>query len=92
MSINDSGLISPWGDEVSGNDARTGLRRRRRLILTASPMWCFRTRFLELRFSGWVPFALSIGFRRFYFHVSRGASTVPDSPRWKLICHRQSAS
>ena len=51
------------------------------------PLRCLRTRFLELRFHGWWPFALSIGFHRFYFHVSRATCKVPGFPRWKIVCH-----
>jgi hypothetical protein len=50
-------------------------------------MFLARTRFFELRFHGSVPFALTIDFRRFYFHVGRATCAVRGFPRWKMICH-----
>jgi hypothetical protein len=47
----------------------------------------FYTRFLELRFYGLVPYALNVGFGRFYFHVSRATCKVPGGRRWKISCH-----
>jgi hypothetical protein len=83
MSVNDSNLIGRWGDGVPGvNDARTRMSHG-----AALAYMMFRARFLGLRFYGWVLFALSVDFRRFHFHVSRATCTVPDVPRWKLICH-----